>query len=381
MECSSSNVSTSNPTGATVARLGIGNWCLLTLLVAAAAADQTFHSLAVVGVRARVDGVAKVIEVVRYDASGAGTPVVSLDSALGWYHSAAATHTADGTYYTSLAESETSSSVYAVSVATNTIKARLKAQPPFKSLHVLLKDKLRPDLLIGVAACNETTSGDCIFAAPLDLLQPFALLAQMPSGWLAVDTGAALKTERGGGVLYVLSANMFNASIDYASLFGFELTGTTARLVSHPTREYGGPIITFGLLGSDNRQHIRAISQDNNKSAPAYYMVDLDAAAWSRVADSKVVLYANDRLPEGFDAYPSVVGGSVESAAIAFYITKVPQHVGGHQSRAWEHLPNSAVESLASTVPVDLVLVHSDNSTSLLSGWNETAVNLVVLNV
>ena len=336
------------------------------------------------GIRARSNtNGSRILEVVRYNVSSGRTmTVVTLDNSLGWYQTAAATYTTDGTYFTALAESTKSSSLYAIDLNEGKIKARLKRQPPFSSLHILDENRM----ILGVAACTDGSSaGDCIYTVPLNMSEPATLVGNFPANWAAVDThGVTLVRHRQSGAqdasfLYAIAANARNMSVNHASLFGWSIERNgTPRLISQPGRVYGGPTVTYSLFG-DPDATVSALAQDNSKQHPAYYVVRINATTWERVPGTRVEVYANNE--HGFDAYPAVVGGGEDAVVVAFYVRKIPQShreplsVPDVDTKILKH---DTLTNTDTPPRIDLMLMRRGH-VSVVTGWNQNIINLVLI--
>ena len=365
----------------------------------------------------------------QYDLNGNSKVVVALDPSLGWYQvcAGAVTHFADPTigpslYYTALAESATSSSVFAIDVAGGKVAyGPLKGQPPFSALHtfVVPEHPLTDAFLVGVAECEgeghrkqPAGSGDCIYTMPLDLSAPARLVGTFPGTWASVDThGSAMAGMPDSRflppTLFSVAVSL-NFTIDHDSLFGFRFDNDPGRSPelspvklnpNAPTRKFGGSVITFAIFSTPDgemKSGLPTLAQDNNVSSPEYYVAFILPANWTRV--SKKPFYSYDQHDPGYDAYPTVVGGTVQGGGplVAFYVTHLPstaladaesevssleerQARRARAMRAATRVPGSRATTRGiSPVRVDLAytLGCETGKKCVVRDWNQSAINL-----
>ena len=209
-------------------------------------------------------------------ASGAVAALLGLDASLGWFFdSDTAVDPETGTYFAALASSETTSVIYAIdagiSSSTSSRSSSSSSSPPR-----ILSNTSAPFLisnlafhggkLFAVAPCAKNANTDCVYTAvaaamaanssgnnssnsSIKDLPPssFEQWAALPSQWVAVTDGAALD-ERGagrGGVLYIYAVNMYNISVSWATVFGFDVS--SGALVSQARHAFGSAHARHGL--------------------------------------------------------------------------------------------------------------------------------------
>jgi hypothetical protein len=279
-----------------------------------------------------------------------------------------------------MAESLSACSVYSVDITSKKIIARLQNQPIFSSLHVA------KDVLYAVGPCVGFNA-DCVYQMPTSLSTPAVQAGKFPQGWAELGTHGAAITSGDNPVLYSLSVDATNLTVNHDTLFGFKILNKDASVISKPQRPYGGPIITFSLFGNAHAASptkFLALEQKNNVSTPAYYLTALSPADFHETG-APTVLFPND--DPKFDGYPTVVGGTADSIVVAFYLSpkKPPASASLQNPSASVNitvLPGGhllAPVSGAGELAIDLLVVVDGGTTvKTIKGWNQSAVaNLV----
>tara|TARA_B110000208_G_scaffold184393_1_gene238228 strand:- start:5 stop:1075 length:1071 start_codon:yes stop_codon:yes gene_type:complete len=350
--------------------------------------------------------------------------VVALDPSLGWYQvcAGAVTHFPDPTigpslYYTALAQSATSSSLYAIDVAGGKVAyGPLKGQPPFSALHtyVVPEHPLTDAFLVGVADCESGGnpkqpggSGDCIYSMPLDLSAPARLIGTFPGAWASIDThGSAIAGMPDSPLpptLFSVAVSL-NFTIDHDSLFGFRFNNDPGRSPAvspvklnpnPPTRKFGGSVITFAIFSTPDgnlKSGLPTLAQDNNVSSHEYYIAFILPTNWTRVSKKPFYSYT-----AGYDAYPAVVGGTVQGGGplVAFFVTHLPSTAlapgqesdvsslkerKARRARAMSAATRVPGATTRGTSPVRVDLAYTlgceAGKKCVVHAWNQTAVNL-----
>jgi hypothetical protein len=336
-------------------------------------------------------------------ATGKHRPLLALDPALGYFDdSAAATDDAQGTYFVALAGSTATSSVYAIDIATKTV---LRNRTYAYRIASLAFDSVTR-LLYAIAPCAGSTladSGDCAYTLEPDTLGATPL-ASLPGGWLAMADSMAVDERI--GVLYVMTANMYNASVSWSTVWGIDVT--SRQIVSAARHPYGQAAneIIFSLYFDPQHQNGRAgaalgagrvvalcsgTKYTPGKQWAGYYLAALDLTGDTVVATAiGAPAIFGGGWPAGYsDAYPAVQGFG--SAARAFYCAFfLKPAVGGSRGlegglgeTAWLldiDLDSGAVRSTAKGFPLDLVdlqLVGNVGAGAVRSGTSAPLAGLV----
>ena len=210
-----------------------------------------------------------------------------------------------------------------------------------------------------MASCPGGAS-DCLYALPSDLSRNATALGELPRGWVAESSqGVAVLGD--GTALFALAVNVANFSINYDTLFGLTSSG---EITTRPQRAYGGPIITFSLLGSTG-DTVLALQQHNDKTTPGYYLQQIDPATFIE-RGAPLPICPN----VGADKYPAVVGGTAETAVFGFYSKATNRR--DHVLPPGDTLPSGFVKQPAEHV--DLVIWHS-GEIQTRSRWDSLAIN------
>ena len=295
-------------------------------------------------------------------ATGVPSKLVGLNASWGYFSDSSATADhANSLYYVMLAPSVATSVLVKIDVTKGAVVDQKTYDMPFG---LLTYDYEKAELY---ASESNGFDGDCVYRIDPATLEATEL-ACLPDGWVGFENGLAV--DQAEEVVYLMAANMVNASIDHSTVFGIDRR--SGKIVTEATHKYGlsVPEIVFSLYyDSDRLGAIVGMCSDVHACASTpgckgYYLCSQDLTG----PTVKVRPLGNPRIfgdgaPKGYkDAYPSIngIGTPTRSYYCGFALTpSEAAAAAGAAPAAWLYtidLDDGSVRSTANrSFPTNLV--------------------------